>query len=285
MNNKTVDFTIGADPEMGCLNSRGEIIFAHNIIDGGDGNEEFGMDGNGDTFEIRPSPSKDPVEVVSNIHDIFVRQTINKPEFLKYKWISGSYHSGYPFGGHVHFGIGNNLIQHNCAVKILDDYVGVISLLLEVRNDGINRRKNGEYGFMGAMRPQEWGFEYRAMSSWISSPYVAAAIMCLSKTVMYELLNNNNFEWHDFATPDDFYKMDQIRVLSKFPEIWKDITKMYLYQIYKPYIDFIYFLVSNKLTWLPATGMKESWGIINMTPVIKNKICVDVLWHRYNNEV
>jgi hypothetical protein len=78
--------------------------------------------------------------------------------------------------------------------------------------------------------------------------------------------------------------MDQARVLSKFPEIWADITKMHLYQTYKPYLDLIFFLVKNKLTWLPATGMKESWGVVNMTQCISNKIGMDVIWHRYNSE-
>lgn len=282
MNENLIDFTIGADPEFGALDRSGNIVCASDYVDGGN-EAEFGCDGNDMTFELRPAPAKNPLQIVNNIHDIFVRQTIETPELLKLKWIAGTWHSGYPFGGHVHFGLTNRQVNHSEAINHLDHYVGVVSLLLEVKADGIKRREDS-YGGMGDMRTQSWGFEYRPMSSWLSSPYVAAAILCLSKTVMYEKLNNSNFKWHQFAVPGDFRNMNQERILSKFPEIWADITKMHLYQQYKPYIDLIYFLVKNKLTWLTASGMKESWGVVDMKPCISNKVSMDILWHRYNSE-
>ena len=282
MNEKVIDFTIGADPEFACLNPRGGMVTANDFVSEDEDNE-FGCDGNGVTFEIRPSPSKDPIQLVNNIHDVFVRQTIKDPQFLKFRWVAGTWHAGYPFGGHIHFGIPNRLIKHQDAVSYLDHYVGVVSLLMEIKRHGIKRR-NDSYGHMGGMRNQPWGFEYRAMSSWISSPYVAAAMLCLSKTVMYEVLNNSKFQWHKFAVNTDFTKMDQRRVLEQFPKIWSDITKMHLYQLYKPYIDLIYFLVKNKLTWLPSSGMKESWGLVDMQPCISGRIGMDVIWHRYNLE-
>ncbi len=282
MNKKIQDFTIGADPEFACLNQRGRLIHAGDVVSHEEGTE-FGSDGNAVTFEIRPEPSNDPLIVVNNIHDIFLRTIIEKPEFVKFKWISGTWYGSLAFGGHVHFGISNKIINHHTAVQYLDNYVGVVSLLMEIKNDGINRRRDG-YGCMGDMRCQNWGFEYRSMSSWISSPYIAAAIMCLSKTVMYEVINNSKFEWHEYAVNDNFYKMEQEKILEKFPSIWDDITKMYLYQVYKPYIDLIYFLVKNNFTWFPSSGMKESWGVVNMEPCITNKIGIDLIWHRYNTE-
>lgn len=282
MNEKLIDFTIGADPEFCCVDRNGKVVTATDWVSEDD-DVEFGSDGNGVTFEIRPGPSKEPLQVVNNIHDIFTRQVIDKPEFLRFKWLAGTWQRGYPLGGHVHFGLKNSVIRHQDAVGFLDHYVGVTSLLLELKNDGVRRRSDG-YGCMGDMREQPWGFEYRPMSSWLSSPYVAAAMLCLSKTVMYEVVNNSKFEWHKFAVNDDFYKMDQARVLSKFPDIWADITKMHLYQLYKPYIDLIYFLVKNKLTWLSASNMKESWGVVDMKPCIANKVNIDVIWHRYNTE-
>jgi hypothetical protein len=282
MNDKVIDFTIGADPEFGCVDRKGHLVTSTDFVSEEEG-VEFGSDGNGTTFEIRPGPSKDPIQVVNNIRDIFVRQTIKEPEFLKFKWVAGTWHRGYPYGGHVHFGISKNVIIHKDAVNFLDHYVGIVSLLMEIKRQGIKRREDG-YGRMGCMRVQPWGFEYRPMSSWVSSPYVAAAMLCLSKTVMYEVINNSKFQWHQFAVKDDFERMDQRRVLSQFPAIWADITKMHLYQLYKPYIDLIYFLVSNKLTWLPANGMKEAWAIVDMKPCISNKVGMDIIWHRYNLE-
>ena len=282
MNNKTIDFTIGADPEFVFIKNNGHIVRSTDHVSNEEG-IEFGSDGNCSTFEIRPAPSKNPIQVVNNIYDIFVRHVVKEPEFIKFKWISGSWHNSYPFGGHVHFGIPARFITHEQAVNFLDHYVGATSLLMEIREDGLKRREDG-YGCMGDYRNQKWGFEYRAMSSWVSDPYVSAAVLCLSKTIMYEVLNNSKFEWHKFAISEDFRTMNQKKILQQFPSIWSDITKMHLYQVYKPYIDLIYFLVKNKLTWLPARGMKESWGIVNMKPCISSKIGMDLIWHRYNSE-
>lgn len=281
MNSKLIDFTIGADPEFSC-EYRNRLVSASDYV-GGDSHLDFGRDGNAVTFELRPAPSKNPLQIVHNIRGIFMRQVMREPKFLKFKWVSGSFHLNYPLGGHVHFGLTNQQVDHYDAINILDHYVGVCSLLLEKRSDAIRRRQDS-YGHMGDMRVQDWGFEYRPMSSWISTPYVAAAMLCLSKAVMYERLNNSKFVWHRMAVSNDFVRCDQKRLLTLFPTIWNDITKMHLYQKYKPHIDLIYHLVSNKQSWLHKNDLKECWGIINMKPYITEKVTVDVLWNRFNNE-
>lgn len=285
MSEKLIDFTIGADPEFVCLDGRGQLVYACDMVSEEEGTE-LGADGNHKSFEVRPAPSKNPLQLVANMHDIFVRQTLEQPKFLKLDWKAGSYVGGLPIGGHVHFGITNKQIDHLCACTFLDNYVGVVSLLLEDSEGGKHRRYD-DYGLPDAhskLRAQPWGFEYRVMSSWLSSPYVSAALLCLSKTVMYEAVNNPNFKWHKFAQRNFFAEMKQDRVLEKFPKIWADIVKMKLYQEYKPYIDLIYFLVRNRLTWFPAKKMKESWGVMDMKPCIINKIGMDIIWSRYNQE-
>ena len=235
------------------------------------------------TYELRPSPSKNPIQIVNNIRDIFIRQVLNKPAFLDFKWIAGSWHKGYPFGGHVHFGLTSSQIRHSDAVEFLDHYVGACCLLIEKRSDA-RKRRSDSYGYMGDMRVQDWGFEYRAMSSWLSTPYVAAAMLCLSKTVMYEVVNNSKFQWHKFVVSSDFPTCNQDRLISQFPAIWSDITKMHLYQTYKPCIDLIYYIVKNRLTWLNSNDMKDCWAIVDMKPCISEKVDVDFLWNRYNLE-
>lgn len=274
------DFTLGADPEFACEKNR-TLIFAGDVLEDPD-EGEFGADGNRTTFEVRPAPSRNPLEVVNNIRDIFVRHTMDNPDFLKYKWVSATWHRGYPLGGHVHFGISANTLAPNEGVNTLDHYVGLISLLLEKKKDGERRRADG-YGGMGDFREQEWGFEYRPMSCWLGSPYVAAAMLCLSKTVMYERINNPKFPWREYAKEDDYMLMRQDRIRAIFPEIWADITRMSLYQVYKPYLDLIYFLVKNRLTWFPRSSMKESWAIFDMKTCLSNKVGMDLIWHRYNN--
>lgn len=281
MNEKVIDFTVGADPEFACT-KRGEIVNAIDWV-ASDSSMDFGCDGNEITFELRPAPSKSPLQIVTNIRDIFVRQVIREPEFLKFKWVAGSWHKGYPLGGHIHFGLSEEQIRHRIAVEYLDHYVGSLSLLLEKRSDALKRREDS-YGAMGDMRGQPWGFEYRPMSSWLSTPYIAAAMLCLSKTVMYEVMNNSKFDWHKFVTSRDFKDCNQERLREIFPQIWNDITKMYLYQSYKPYIDLLHYLIKNNLSWLNSNDLKDCWGIVDMKPCVSEKISVDVLWTPYNLE-
>ena len=56
---------------------------------------------------------------------------------------------------------------------------------------------------------------------------------------------------------------------------------MQLYQQHKPYLDLIYFLINNKLTWLPKRGMKEAWGIANEEMEAPSNLALDVIWLRH----
>lgn len=276
------DFTMGADPEFCCVDGRTLIesgAYTNNI-------DQFGCDNNGVTFEVRPEPSTDPLAVVANIHDIFSRKCHSSEDFARFQFKAGSYYADCPLGGHIHFGLPNKKIATRTCANVLDNYVGAISLLIEHKNQGLRRRGNGGYGRPGDTRPQNWGFEYRTCSSWVTSPYVAAAMLCLAKTVMFELVNNPKFEPRADVTLDDFVNMDVDRILTLFPAIWKDVTEMKMYQAYKPYIDIIYFLIKKKLTWFPATSLKEAWGLVDLSQAYnENKIKMDVIWQRFNQEV
>lgn len=68
-------------------------------------------------------------------------------------------------GGHVHVGTENNMVD---AVKLMDLYLGVPSVLLDSSPSSMERKKL--YGKAGAMRPKPYGFEYRVLSNfWVFS--------------------------------------------------------------------------------------------------------------------
>lgn len=281
MASKEFDFTIGADPEFCCVDGRTLIESGAYTND----HDEFGCDGNGVTFEVRPEPSLDPVEVVSNIHGIFSRKIHSCKEFARFNWKAGSFYADCPLGGHIHFGIPARKIAAATCANVLDNYLGAISLLIEHKGQGLRRRQEERYGRPSDTRPKEWGFEYRTCSSWATSPYVAAAMLCLAKTVIYELLNNPKFQPRVFITLDDFTQMNTERIMTFFPDLWKDIMGMKLYQVYKPYFDLIYFLIKKGRTWFPSTPMKESWGLIDLSSAYENKIKMGLIWERFNQEV
>ena len=273
------DFLIGCDPEFILTKKNGNIIESWEWTNL---ESDFGMDGSRITFEARPRPSKDPLEVVYSIQDIFSRQILKNEYFNNFNWYAGSYYLYYPLGGHIHFGL-KNKISGRDSCPFLNNYVGSISLLVEKQYDARKRRYDG-YGRFSDYRPQTYGFEYRALSSWLVSPHVSAAFLCLSKTVMFEVLNNPKFKWNlDFVDSITFNKVKTDLILEKFPLIWSDVTKMKLYQTYKPYIDILYFLVKNNLTWFPKEEFTKVWGLKNLNRKVSKKINIEAIWLKYNN--
>jgi hypothetical protein len=286
------DFTMGADPEL--IIKQGTEILNKHILQEGD---EFGIDGNGVLFEARPDPDLSPLAITQNIRGIFVRQCLRNPKHLDYDWFAGSAHGGYTLGGHIHFGIKEDVIAPLEATRILSQYVGAITMLLEDTEQGKIRRRHkggpnqmvGYYGHIEDWRPQSFGFEYRTPASWITSPYVTAAVLCLAKVVMYEVVNNDKFKVPKRVQPQHFLNMETDSERTLFPEIWAEITRMALYKQYAPYINLLYYLVNKKVnnntthvTWFPKCSMKAAWGVVNSQQINRAKVQSEALWHKFN---
>jgi hypothetical protein len=269
-------FTIGADPEFCCVANKNRVLRGSCLFTSG-GGDEFGADGGGVVFEIRPQPNTEPLKVVSNIHKIFVDGITKFPALIDYEWLAGSYYGGQPMGGHIHFGIGSSDDRtYSDITAYLSNYLGNIFYLIEDKKQIVNRRKMG-YGSINDYRSQPHGFEYRTLGSWLTSPYVAAAVLCLSKVLVFERVN-----CHPKIPVYTNYTMFQDAVRN-FPRIWEDITKMQLYQEYKIYVDFLYYLVENKLTWFPKEGMKNAWGLCDLSSINGSGFSLQMIWQRYIN--
>jgi len=233
------------------------------------------------------------LKVVSNIYNLFVKFFDDNPEFYDYELHAGSYFRGYPLGGHIHFGIRDVSIaypKNYYCTKILSQYLGLPYLIIGNRKQ-IIKRINGGYGSFNDVHDQVHGMEYRTLGSWLVSPHVSASVLCLAKTILYEAVNNPTFKFHTFIdiVARDYFQYSKfvpagIRIAKdRFPDIWNDIVKMILYQKYKPYIDIIYFIINNNLTWFPTVGMKESWGLVNLEDKT-GQVDLDVIWARFLQE-
>jgi hypothetical protein len=275
-NKEIIDFTIGSDTELILVNAQtGKLVKAGDYLNA---NSRLGVDANGRTAEIRSKPSKCPLEVVESVK-AYMQEAVNDlPQLFSWKWLSGSFVKGYPIGNHTHF----KIKYDKKYLPYLDNYIGAISLLLEPKNEGIQRRKYDKspgnnavsYGKMSDIREKNYGgFEYRVSSSCISSPYTFSAMLCLAKAIMYEALNNPSFKPLEFIEPDDFITVNQNKIRRFFPQLWKDITKLTLYPKYKKHIDIIKYLVVNNKTWQQGKGeIKRNWGIKDFSKFIKPKI-------------
>lgn len=284
------DFLLGADPEFIMLHGRWPLNAKKLTRD--NSSYPLGADGNTVSFEIRPDPSKNPLELVANIRQILVNKIIRHPHIYNYKWISGSYiecssNVKYPLGGHIHFGLGKNLDSDDATDRVytsysrtLSQYLGTCTVLLEKLEDGRNRRKS--YGGLTDYESKDYGFEYRMPSSWITSPYIAAATLCLAKVVMHEILNRE-LKSVDclYLTFEDLREMHLSKTRKNFKKLWNDIEKMYLYPKYKSYLELFPFLISRNLTWFPTTTMQEAWGLKSLRGLPKKKTDIPSIWEGF----
>jgi hypothetical protein len=267
------DFKLGADPEFGFVRANGtDIASASEVIDYADDDGQFGVDGGGEVAEIRPTPSEDPTEVVGNIRKAMQRGIINSPNSLRYQWKAGSMAGGRPVGGHLHFGtldLQNRRVNVRTLVSMLDIYLAQIVILLEDPDEARGRRCDSEYGHLGGYRDQPWGFEYRTLGSWLTSPYVATGILALGKAVVHETLFNglaDDGKTHIRPDVNQFNQATMEELRKRFRPLWADISKFELYKKYSKYIGLVRTLVAGKLTWFPKCGMRDAWGLVDAKP-------------------
>ena len=193
-----IDFTIGCDCEL-VISENNRILVSSDYVETTDA---FGADGDGTVFEIRPGYSKCPLELVRKINKTMKNFLDKNSSFSSLKWEAGSIALGRSIGGHIHFGT-SNLLSREVSGFFLGNYLAPIYYLIENKNKIIERNNIG-YGLFNDTRPQSHGFEYRALGSWITSPYVSSAILCLAKAIISECLNNDKFVNSESNNLQDF---------------------------------------------------------------------------------
>ena len=261
-------FLIGSDPEFMMLRNGKAAPMT------GQYNDPVGYDGTGyhKICEVRVVPTECPLEMINSIRYSFLNKVKKYPQTLNYDWVAGSFKLQ-PIGGHLHGSTKKEDILPETANLIIGNYVGALSLAIEDKNEAVKRRnsEDGKYGFLNDYRLQPWGWEARCFSSWLTTPAVALAHICLFKTVLYETLNNKSFSPNVRFSDDDFIFANISKIRNNFHAIWKEVSQMALYPQYKEYIDIFKFLIENKLTWEPIdkTGrkldMRETWGLADTT--------------------
>lgn len=86
-------------------------------------------------------------------------------------------------GGHIHLGVdglGEDIDAQISAVKTMDIFLGIPSLLLD--KDTTSHRRRELYGKAGAHRPKLYGVEYRSLGNfWVSHPKLTRLMWRLTR--------------------------------------------------------------------------------------------------------
>jgi hypothetical protein len=174
------------------------------------------------------------------------------------KWLAGSRpFSGYSIGGHIHF---SNIELNNHLLRALDSYLGFPLFLIENQTTAVKRRSR--YGFLADIRTKDHGgFEYRTPASWLISPDITGAVLCLAKIVAsnYLQLTKNCFITVDAQKA--FYEGNQEYLRSQFDDIWSDIIKLDMYEAYKDELQIILEMIDDGNIWDEKEDIRKAWGL------------------------
>lgn len=181
-------FCVGADPEFVFeqpkVNLNGAIVpgagnYIHAEQLGLGTMEAFGCDMSGRQAELRAYPSRFVLEVVASLVDAL--RWMNDIHGLdKFNWIAPARYADDGVGGHVH--IGRKRPDAPICIESLDSVTKLL-LAADVLDSKGQQIRIGRthYGRYGDWRPQQHGYEYRTMPSWMTSPWAAFFTLVVSK--------------------------------------------------------------------------------------------------------
>lgn len=207
--------------------------------------------------EIRPHPSSCPLKLSNNIKQALDTASRMAP-YQNVKWLAGSQPGGaYSIGGHLHF---SNTRLNASIIRALDNYVAIPIFLLEEPGPAARRRR--KYGFLGDYRLKDYGgFEYRTPASWLVSPQITTAVLCLAKIVAssYYTLSKNFL--NSAEAQRAFYEGDQDYFRPIFPELWADIKKTIMYNEYQEELQVLAEMISSQITWNEKVDFRKAWKL------------------------
>ncbi len=207
--------------------------------------------------ELRPKPDTSPAILFANIKQA-LEQANKMVPYRNIKWLAGSQpFSGYSIGGHIHF---SSLDLNNWSLRALDNYLGLPVFLIENQLTAIKRRN--KYGQLGDFRVKDYGgFEYRTPGSWLISPEISLAVLCLAKIISsnYRQLKQNCFIIVEAQRA--FYKGDQQYFRPIFEDIWRDIQKLEVYNDYKNELQIIPEMIRSNTCWDEKLDIRKAWGL------------------------
>lgn len=207
--------------------------------------------------EIRPKPDVSPLGLMANIRS-GLRSAYKMAPYRNVKWIAGSQPvSSFSIGGHIHF---SNVDLNYDILRALDNYVGIPVFLIENPTTAARRRK--KYGYLGDYRTKDYGgFEYRTPGSWLVSPEITLAILCLAKVVTTRYYQLPKKYLHTVNAQKAFYAGDQDYFRGVFEEIWDNIKKTDLYREYEEQLQIIPDMIRKEICWDEDSDFSELWKI------------------------
>jgi hypothetical protein len=256
------DFKMGADLEFMLRSNQGKLVLASRFLprNGEVGYDDVSINRDGrrhPVAELRPVPASEPLQLFENLRTTLLqaKRMIPRPTL---EWMAGSMpFPNFPIGGHIHF---SSLPLSSRLIKALDTYLGFPVMMIESESTALKRRP--KYGFLGDIRLKaHGGFEYRTPGSWIVSPEIAQAVLCLAYLVAVHHRELKMTPFIHLENQKDFYMCDKWALQSLFVDIWKTIENTSTYKLYEEKLKIIPEMVHANMSWNENGDIKKRWGI------------------------
>lgn len=207
--------------------------------------------------EIRPAPDTCPLRLVNKIRWT-MDAGIKLIPYENIEWLAGSIHfARYQIGGHIHFG-GIKITTQ--LLRALDNYLGIPTMLIEDPEKAAERRKH--YGGLGSFRLEpHGGFEYRTPGSWLISPEIARAVLCLAKVVACENLVLKRDFFVDMELQRAFYQGKKNYFFDLFEDLWQDIRVTETYKLYENELQLFPDMINNRQSWDEHRDIRLAWHL------------------------
>jgi len=259
---KIQEIKMGADPEFMLSNARNSKMVAASQFFPREGmvgcdNIRVPSRQQRPVGELRPKADFSPLQLFANIQQA-LRYACKLVPYRNIKFVAGSQpHKGYSIGGHIHF---SNLNLNNHILRALDTYVGLPVFLIENQDTAVRRRK--KYGFLADYRVKDYGgFEYRTPGSWLVSPEIARAVLCLAKIVASSYLSLPRNCFATIEAQKAFYEGDQEYLRQFFEPLWADINALSVYDAMADEIQIIADMIVNNIVWDERADIRKTWNI------------------------
>lgn len=190
-------FLVGADPEFVLVEPKAyaaglSSAYVHASTMKFRTGQAYGADGSGRQVEIRPKASRSALKVLASMMSTLRWMAIMTPGTRKLDWHAGAYKFSDGLGGHVHFGrksptsmvIGRATEQDE--VRALDAICETFLLLGIYPMAEMNARRKTQYGKLGDIRKQTYGYEYRTFPSWMDNPWSAYLSLTCAKLAVVD---------------------------------------------------------------------------------------------------
>lgn len=204
--------------------------------------------------ELRPAPSSEPEQLFRNLErgiQRAMRRTGRRIEFT-----AGSLpFARFPIGGHIHF---SGVALTTDFMRALDIYLAIPLLLID--NPARSWRRRLKYGFLGDFRFQRHGgFEYRTLPSWLVSPSITLAVLCLAKVIAFEYRHLPLRLFDHVHLQKAFYSADKEPFFRRFNEIWSHLEETPSFSQYASELLPLKRWIDAQKVWPDRSDIKPRW--------------------------